>query len=322
MGALTTTYMNNIRKISTVKRKSSGKNGSMRDSLSKEGLLRIPGARVLFSPFKNKDGSYATGLDENANYLRFMTPEQKEAELSVIRGLRDRAERFFGTIDLGPRAPFYTDVFKRFEQDNVCRTYHMKDGDNIFNLDNPWDLISYAWLRVHPSIAPSGTLVNTGEYSRCDYYVNDSDVETEQKYKLQKRISDAIGALTSMGVTRLRMIARQCGFSVTDVDKEEVVFTRMYDFINEATTAGKSVNLKMFESILGLTQEALDIRDTMEQGFIYGVFKNFKNAIYQGDNRIAANKEELLEKLSDFNNQDFLLNVAQELKIKRSQVHA
>lgn len=314
--------MNNIRKITTVKRKSNAKGGSIRDSLLKEGLSRIPGARMLLTPWKEENGQYRTGLDEDALYLRRLTQEQKESELSVIKMLKEKANDLFPGIDLSPRAPFYTDIFKHYEKENVGKTVKMKDGDNLFNLDKAYDLIAYAWLRVHPFVAPSGLLVNTGEYSRCDYYVNDIDVEIETKFKIQTRIATAIASLSAMNPSRLRKIARQCGFAVTEVDKQEPIFVKMYEFINESMGANKSNNLRLFESVDGLTQEALDIRDIVKRGFVYGVFKNFKQAVFQGDTRVAANEDELLEKLTDTNNQDMLLNVQQELKIKQSQVHA
>lgn len=311
--------MNNIRKITTVKRKSNAKGGSIRDSLLKEGLSRIPGARMLLTPWKEENGQYRTGLDEDGLYLRRLTPEQKESELKVIGMLKEKAKDLFPGVDLSPRAPFYTDIFKHYEKENVGKTVRMKDGDNLFNLDKAYDLIAYAWLRVHPFVAPSGLLVNTGEYSRCDYYVNDIDVEVETKFKMQTRIATAIASLSAMNPTRLRQIARQCGFAVTEVDKQEPIFVKMYEFINESMGASKSNNLTLFESVNGLKQEALDIRDIMKRGFVYGVFKNFKQAIYQGDTRVAANEDELLSIMES--DQDKFLNVQQELKIKQSQVH-
>lgn len=313
--------MNKIGKISVKRHKKTAGGNTMRDSLTGAGLNRIPNAIVPWTPFKELDGSYRTGLDVNAPYIRRMEPEQRETEVRIVKELREKAEEFFGSIDLSSRADFYTKMFENYGRDGVCTPWHMKDGDNLFNMSNPLHLITYAWLRVHPFVAPSGAALSNGKYANCKYYVNDYDVETSNNFNTKSRITDALRELSSLAPTRLRQISRQCGFSVTDVDTEESVFVRLYDFINEAATTGVNTNLRLFEAVTGLTQEDLDVRDVIKQGFIYGVFRNFKNAIYRGETRVAANEDELLANLTGMDNEDDFLGVEQELKVKRSKIH-
>lgn len=312
--------MTKIGKISTVKLKSGG-GMSKRDSLASAGLLRVPGAIMPLSPYKEPDGSYRTGLDPNARYIKNLPPEQQESERKLVQSLLEKAQKFYGEIDLGPRAPFYSEMFSKYGKSGVCKTYQMIDGDNLFNLDNPEKLITYAWLRRHPFVAPSGADLLTGKYSQCKFYVNDSDVETEVNFKVKTRIANAIQKLSGFNPTRLRQVARLCGFPVTVADTQENVFVHLYDFINDSASPTKSGNITLFENVTALSQEDMDTRDILEEAFIYGVFRNYKTSIYRSDTRVAANKEELFEILTDPKNQDDLLSIQQEVKVKRSQTH-
>lgn len=316
--------MNKIGKISTVRFRSSGKGHSIRESLTSNNLQRTPGSLVPISPWKETDGSYRTGLDENAAYIKRITnKELRDIEIATVKSLREEAELMFYNVDLTPKADFYTKMFIHgMDKEGYCKAYCMKDGDNTFNLNDPMQLITYAFLRVHPLVAPSAHAQMSGNYSRCNYYVNDSDIELEQTYRIKSEMAKAFAKIEALNPTKLRQVARQCGFAVSDTDKDESVKVKLYGYVEDAEKPNKSHNLVVFNNFHELGAEDLMKRDTIKQAFTYGVLTNRKNAIYRGDNRIAANEDELVNILFDVKNQDDYLAIEQELKIKKSQIHA
>ena len=68
-------------KISTIKRdySNSAQLQTMDSGLSQKGMTRIPGTGVFKYPYKELDGKYRTGLDENASYIkRIQDPLERE----------------------------------------------------------------------------------------------------------------------------------------------------------------------------------------------------------------------------------------------------
>ena len=53
--------------------KGTGDNRTLSGSLISNGFLRAPGSALFLSPVREKDGSYRTGLDENAEYIKYLS---------------------------------------------------------------------------------------------------------------------------------------------------------------------------------------------------------------------------------------------------------
>lgn len=292
---------------------------SLKGSLLREKLTRAPKTLRRLYPYKNIDGTYRTGLDENAAYIKQLPQEEQEQERVKVRGFLQMAQEAYGpNIDFSPRSPFWSKMVQRWGEEDVAPVADLHDRDNIFDLSHPQQLITYAYLRVHPRIAPSGQALMTGAYSRAEYYVNDYDVETAVAFKIKSKITKALAKLDKLSPTKRKMVARQLGISVSDATSEEAVFVLLMNYIEASNTAKTSGNVDLFSNFVDMKDENLLIRDTVEMAFQFNVYRKFKNAIYRGDEKVAATKEMLIEMLTDPKNQEDLLTVQEEIKLKKS----
>lgn len=310
-----------IGRISTVKRSGVGDQKSLRSALNTLGYSRFPGTAVTIMPYKDPyDGTYRTGLDENASYILRMPAELQETERARVRGLREMADKFFSGVDLGPRSDFYANCIKELGKDSaiVCPIAYLKDGDNLFDLTRGNELITFAYLRVHPFVAPSGSALMYGQYSKCLYYVNDFDIESAVEYKAKAKIAEAFFALKELTPTRKKMVARQLGFIISDEATEESVYNKLYDYIEESKKPTKSVNLTMFNKFATMDEIDIEVRDLVKQGLQNGVFRKQGGAYFRGEEKLAYSEEELVNFLVNPVNSDQLISAREELKMKKT----
>ena len=306
-----------IGKISTIKRKEQFAPDTTPGSLQRAGLTRAPKTKMIMYPAKNIDGSYRTGLDPNASYINRMPPEEAELERSRVEGYLEMAKQFYPDVDLGPRAPFWKDMVKRSGHADVAPVANLVDGDNYYDLDNPQALIVYCYLRVHPTIAPSGQAVLQGHYGKATYYVNDYDVETAVAYKKKTKITKAVSKLDSMTLEKRKMIARQLGLRISEDAKEEAVYVALYDYINEIDSK-KSSNIDLFGTLADMKDENLLIKDVVKQALEYNVLRKNGFVLMRGDNQVAKDEQSYAEHLSNVKNQDELISIQEEIKLKKS----
>jgi len=80
-------------------------------------------------------------------------------------------------------------------------------GDNLYDLDVPIQEISFAWLRVHPTIASSYQAWERGEYpADTQFYVVNDDIESALVYKKKQKINKAIIKFDSMSPEKKRKV--------------------------------------------------------------------------------------------------------------------
>jgi len=101
--------MGKIGKISTIKKEyNNSQIQTMQGGLALKGLTRIPGTGVFKYPYKELDGTYRTGLDPHAAYIRRIGDStERELEIERVTELRKKLEDLLGGIDLGPRSKFW-----------------------------------------------------------------------------------------------------------------------------------------------------------------------------------------------------------------------
>lgn len=306
----------NVGKISTIIRKGSHSETSMAGSLLRYGLTRVPGTKRGMFPYKEIDGSYRTGLDPNARYIqKIASEEERNQEIERVKGYLKKAQEFYPDIDLGPRSSFYKDMIRRGGDADVAPKAYLEDGDNLFDLNDPRQLIAYAYLRVHPRIAPSA---QASLSSRFDYYVNDADIETEMKYKLKTKVTKAVAKLENMSLSKRKMVARQLNLGLGNEASEEAVFVKLHDFISKIEDGQRKGNVDLFNKFADMKDENLVIRDTIKQAITFNILRNSKYALYRGENKVAANEEDYVEYLSNPQNNDELISIQEELKLKKS----
>lgn len=309
-------------KISSIKKEYNMNSGSIEASLAANGYSRFPGTGVRFEVYKEANGKYRTGLDENALYLTKLPAEERQLQINRIRETRARLEEAT-QMDLGPTSPYYKDRYNENLQFKAQIT-RLKEGDNVFNLDDPFQEVTYEWLRVHPMIASSYTAYERGLYpSNTQFFVNDENIEEELKYKKKTLINKAIMTLEALSLEKRKKVARLLGIPVTDNSKEMFVYNALDSFIKQSEIKdgdNKGANpIDLFNKFASMDNKIVDVKDLVAQAIKHSIYRTTKGGrITEGGQEIANNKDELVEFLLSDKNQDDLLALKDKLKVKKS----
>ena len=318
--------MGKLGKISVIKKDRNGSDvQTMQDGLSQKGMTRIPGTGVFKYPYKELDGKYRTGLDPSAGYImRIQDPLEKKLEIDRVTKLRDKLQAALGDIDLGPRSKFWNYALSSSTNDeNHIQPYKLMDGDNLFDLSVPMQEITFAWLRVHPTIASSYQAYENGEYpAETQFYVADDDLENEIIFKKKQSINKAIAKFDNMSIQKKKKVARLLGLPVTDDTKDEVVYNMVDNVLKEISfKAGKFKGLstiEVFERFADMKEDLLHVRDLVKQAVSYSIYRVRPNGkIYEGEYEVAKDEDELVTYLIDEDKQDELLTLEAKLKTKK-----
>jgi hypothetical protein len=315
--------MGKIGKISVIpKDYGSAAMPTMEKSLRERGHSRAPGTVLMRFPYREASGKYRTGLDEDAKYIKEMPEgDLKEAEKARVIALRKKLEEATG-LDLNPRSSYYNHLSKDTYKVSPIK---LRDEDNIFNLEDPWQEITWCWIKSHPSIAHSLTAYNKGLYpADTQFYVNDEDVESEVLFKKKKVINDAIIRFDGFSIDKRRKIARLLDLPVTDSTKEEVVYNLVDDFLKKSTVIGGVHKgrepVKVFAAYAGLPDAVLNIRNIVNVAFKEQVYREKEGGrVYEGELEVFKNKDELINFLLDDRNQRDLLELESKINARKLQ---
>lgn len=312
-------------KISSIKRAYNDALLKTIDSeLSKNGLTRIPGTGVFKYPYKERDGKYRTGLDPQAAYIKRIADEtEREVEIQRVTKLRDELQAELG-LDLSPTSKFWNYALAN----NPQGTQHVEpvkllDGDNIFDLTNSMMKLTYAWLRVHPTIASSYQAWERGEYpADTQFYVADDDIESEVTFKKKQLINKAIVKFDTMTPDKKRKIARVLGLPVDDNTKEETVYNLVDNVLKETEFKnGKHAGLNpvtVFHQYADMKESLLHIKDLVQQAVIHSVYRVKANGkVFEGELEVAVDQDELVKYLADEDNQEDLIMLEKKVKGKK-----
>jgi len=319
---------NKVGKISSILKEFNSQIQTMQSSLATKKLTRIPGTGVFKFPYKELDGTYRTGLDENAAYIRrIQDPVEKELEIKRILEVKERMKNAFGDIDLGPKSKFWNHKNSLSENDAThVQPVKLMDGDNVFDFKSPAQELNFAWLRVHPTIASSFEAWEKGEYpSETQFFVADEFRENEIAFSKKKAINTAVAKFTSMTPEKQRKVARAMGLPVSDNTLESEVYNLVDDLLklsevkNEKHAGQKPIDL--FNRYADMKEQILTIKDLVEQAITHNIYRAKPGGkVYEGDAEIARDKDDLVKFLADDDNQDALLEL--EDKIKRKKIAA
>jgi len=297
---------------------------SLAASLSKEGMTKWPTCGVTLFPHKENDGSRRTGLDENALYIKQMgNTKEAEAEKTFVKAKREELEALTG-LDLGPKSPYYTQMMDD-ENNTVTRAKMVKliDGENKFNLSDPYEAITYYWLRVYPTIAPSYQVWQKGVKSsrcpqpaKCSYYVQDEEFESEILYEQKTLVARAVSQIFDMSPERQLKVATLLGLPVGPNTKPSMVYNQLDSFVQEATKGSKK-NIDLFNSIYQMADEHINLRYMIKEALTYNVYRKVQLAIYEGDNKIGKDEADVIKFLSDPKNQEDYLALEEKIKSKK-----
>lgn len=298
---------------------------TMQGGLAGKGMTRIPGTGVFKYPYKELDGKYRTGLDPDAAYIkRIQDPTERELEINRVKELRDRLQAALGDIDLGPRAPFWNYALSTSTEDTLhVQPYKLMDGDNHFDLSIPFQELTFAWLRVHPSIASSYQAWERGEYpADTQFYVADDEIENAIVYKKKQLINKAISKFDSMTPAKKRKVARLLGLPITENTKDEVVYNEVDNVLKQTEfKSGKYQGLstiEVFNRFADMKEDLLHVKDLVKQAISYSIYRVKPNGkVYEGEYEVATDEEEVVKMLIDDDNQDMLLALEAKLKSKK-----
>lgn len=320
--------MATIGKVSPIKKQYSTEHGqSLASSLATQGYTRFPGTVDIKTPYKERNGEYRTGLDPNAIYIKGLPKEEQIMEIERVTALRDELQSWTG-LDLSPRSKYYTEMFRGDEQENTATYAKLIDGPNTFNLSVPEHAIAYAWLRVHPLIAPNYSAWERGvsnsrcpKISECQFFIDDEEYESEIAYKENVAINSAISALDAMTPTRQLKVAKLLNLPLSYNSKPSIIYNALSKYIKEATTKNSKAlaNVKNFNNISNMADENIEIRFNIKEALDFNIFRKGKNGkILEGEVLVAESEDEAIEYFSNKKHQDDYL--ALKKKIKEAQI--
>lgn len=298
---------------------------SLDSELNRQGMTRIPGTGVFRFPYKELSGLYRTGLDPEAAYIkRILDNTERELEIERVTKLREKLELALGGIDLGPRSTFWNYSLSKSQDDMAhVQPFKLQDGDNYYDLQIPFQELTFSWLRVHPTIASSLQAYQQGLYpADTQFYVHDAEVENAVMYKKKQIINKAIVKLDGMAPTRRIKVARLLGLPIVDGTKEEVVYNLIDNLLKQTEFKDGSHRgldpVKIFTQYADMKENLLHIKDLVKQAIAHSIYRSQKSGrIYEGEFEIATSQEELVKALSDDSNQEDLIILEDKLKIKK-----
>jgi hypothetical protein len=290
------------------------------------GYSRFPGTSVRFLPAKEPNGiDYKTGLNVDSadmQRLKKTNPENYKIEVERISKLKEDLESRAG-IKLDPRSSYYTDIFN--DRVNVkAEIARLKEGDNVFDLDNVFQAITYTWLCVHPLIASSYQSYERGEYAaNTQFYVNDENIEEQLKYNKKILINRAIGSLESLSLEKRKKVARLLGLPVSDNSKEQFVYNLLDSFIKQYEIKEGELKggnpIELFNRFAEMDDKLVAAKDLVDQAIKHSIYRITKGGrITEGGQEIAKDKADLVDFILDDKNQDDLFALQEKLKMKKS----
>lgn len=316
--------MKKIGKISAIKKQFSTTQQTMQTELSKKGFTRVPGTGVFKYPYKEIDGRYRTGLDPDAAYIkRIEDSVARDLERKRVQELFDKLTGILG-IDLKPTSKFWNYAQSLGTEDFThVQPVKLMDGDNLFDLSSPWQELTYAWLRVHPTIASSYQAWERGQYpADTQFFVADDEVENAVVFKKKQLINKAIISFNDMTPTKRKKVARLLGLPVTEETKEEVVYNLVDDLLKETEFKGgvhRGLSpVQVFTKFANMEENILHVRDLVKQAIAHSVYRvKPSGKIYEGEFEVATDEDDLVKHLADDENQSDLLVLEGKLKGKK-----
>lgn len=317
--------MGKIGKISAIKREyNSSQLQTMQSELAKKGYTRYPGTGVFKYPYKEIDGKYRTGLDPDAAYIkRIGDNTAREYEQKRVKELCEKLSKTL-SLDLSPTSKFwnYANASSTSDSSHV-QPAKLLDGDNLFDLSVPWQELTFAWLRVHPTIASSYQAWERGEYpADTQFYVADDEIENAVMYKKKQLINKAVIKFESMTPTKRKKVARLLGLPVTEETTEEVVYNLVDNLLKETEfKSGKHRGLspvKIFTDFANLGDNILHVKDLVKQAIAHSVYRvKPSGKIYEGEHEVARDEDDLVKYLVDDTHQEDLLMLEKKVKGKK-----
>lgn len=288
--------MSNIKIIRPFSREPISKN-SLEGFLYSNGYTKIPGTVEMVTPLTDAKGNAITGIDENSMRIRAIAdPETKAAEIERVKALREKLEAEINE-DLTPSSPFWKDA-----NNGKCnKLYMLKDGDNYFDLDDPYQAIDYYWITQLPIVAKSIEDVHRGKIdpTTVKFYVFQADVETQNEFNRKKRVNEVVAILNKLGDVEIRKVAFVLNLKPGEKADYQKVYNILDNFLRSPKTYGTSDPIDEFLKVTNYSPEMLAAKTLVKQLLEDRIIKERGNSIYEGESLVAKSMEDFELKLME-----------------------
>jgi len=261
-------------------------------TLYKENLSRVPGAVTIIFPSLDAKGKVKTGLDDVEN-------EELKTQLGQVI-----------SENIGGESDFYL----QYREHGIT----IKDGDNVFDLNDPYQAVEYFLLLKAPQVAKSIDDFTNGiaNPSRTYLYVFDPEKEETKKYTANKIKTDCVFALGGASEDVLRQVAVLTGVIIRMESSDQEIFNNLSEAIeNPQNFVGGKFRDEFLRYInMGDAERKVEV---LANGLIKNaVVTKVGKAIKEGNNKIADNEEDFKQML--LKDDELYLSFKERLNIKKS----
>lgn len=302
---------------------------SFESALAAAKMTRMPGTGQMMLPYREKTHEYRTGLDSSATYIkRILDPAARKFEQERVDKDRKKFEELLKIPDgLGPRSDFYniSSWSPTGKNKLVVEPVKLMEGDNYFDLDDPMQAVTYAWLRVHPQVASSMERYKNGEYPEAKFYVKDDELEQEIMYREKTELNKAKSILDNLSLEKRRKVARQCALPISEDDKEGIVYNMLDSFINIGLIKNGPFegmhSVSIFNRYVTMQDEVLHVKDLIKQAITHNIYReDGQGRFWEGKMKVSDDESSLVTTLLDDKDQEPLLVLEDKLKAKKSMM--
>lgn len=290
--------------------KEPGNPNTLDGSLYRQGYAFIPGTGRKYYPRTDSRGVIRTGLNPNSVKIQSIPdPKVREQERARIEALKAHYEFMVGE-SLDPDSTFYDQIKES--------GYTLEDKDNIFNMSNPLQAITFFWLMETEQIAPSKDAIESGEFNSNNirFYVHDSDIESKMAFERKKKINSAIAALDGMSETKRRKIQILLGLGIPNTASNEDVYNALDEYLRTPASALQTDPIVNFNRIMSYSDAMINVKTLIKDLVAYNVVRVQGSIVYEGEHVWAKSLEEFELILADNSNSEVLKAFKQKLKDK------
>lgn len=290
--------------------KEPGNPNTLDGSLYRQGYAFIPGTGRKYYPRTDSRGVIRTGLNPNSVKIQSIPdPKVREQERARIEALKAHYEFMVGE-SLDPDSTFYDQIKES--------GYTLEDKDNIFNMSNPLQAITFFWLMETEQIAPSKDAIESGEFNSNNirFYVHDSDIESKMAFERKKKINSAIAALDGMSETKRRKIQILLGLGIPNTASNEDVYNALDEYLRTPASALQTDPIVNFNRIMSYSDAIINVKTLIKDLVAYNVVRVQGTIVYEGEHVWAKSLEEFELILADNSNSEVLKAFKQKLKDK------
>lgn len=281
-------------------------------SLYKEGLSRAPMTALSVFPLTDARGIIQTGIDENALKIKAIKdPAARELEMARVKALRE---------DLEFRINELLDPASAFWKEKMVEPYSLKDGDNVFDMNDPYNAIDFYWLTQLPIVAKSMDDIVSGKAdpSVVNFYVYETEVASRNEFNRKKEINDVVSTLNKLGEVEIKKVAFILNLKMPERSSYNELYVALDNYIREPKVYGKEDPIEEFRRVTSYTAESLAIKVLIKQLLEERILKMKGTSLFEGENLVAKSIEDFEIKLAE--NPDELSSYEAKTRAKKEYI--